>query len=148
MVVPCIRSAPQDAAIYIKRRAGDVPGFFRCKEPDRAGDILGSSELAQRNAARNRMSLISSQTLAHVGLDLAWRDRVYGDAIWTEVARKRLGESKKTTLGARVRDRAAHSTCLRRNRSDVDYSTPSTLAHSVGDRLNVVEGSGQIYAEH
>src|SRR5919202_4552355 len=139
---------PQDAAVDVQRRPGDIAGFVGCEEADRVRDVGGSAQASNRDVSHHSGEFLGRHRDTHRGLDLAWCHGVYGDTVWSEVPRQGLGEGDQATLRAGIGHRSAHATGLARDGGDVDDAPPTPLAHAASNGASIVKGAAEIHLQH
>ncbi len=93
---------------------------------------LGLAEPADRNAGDDLLQHVGRHGAHHVGVDIAGRDRVDGDALGGTFLRQRLGEAVDAGLGGGVVHLAVLPG-LAVDRADIDDAAEIALAHAVDD---------------
>src|SRR5580658_5460756 len=94
------------AAVDRQCGAGDEAGVLGGQEGDTARDLLRMAQAPDRDPRDNLLQHIARYRADHFGIDVARRNRVYGDAESRTLLRQRLGEPVDARLGGRVVDLA------------------------------------------
>ncbi len=111
----------------------DVGRTRRAEERDRVGDLARLAEAARRDQAlvgrarAGRIVAARVDVLHAVGVDVAGRDRVHGDAVRALVLRQRLGPADHAGA-VDVREQQAVVRLLHGGRRDVDDPPAAALA--------------------
>src|SRR6185437_11967351 len=114
-------------AVCRQRRAGDQPRFIGSEEDDTARNLLGFAQTSDRDLRQNRfLQHVLRHRLHHLGVDVARRDGIDGDAGARALLRQRLGEADLAGLGGRVIG-LAELALLAVDRRDVDYAAELAL---------------------
>src|ERR1051326_8423565 len=99
------------------------------------------TEPTHGNARYDLLQYIGRHGAHHVCVDVAGRDRIYGDALGRTLLSQRLGE----TVDARFRGSVVDLAVLPRlavDRADVDDPAEAALAHAVDREAAHVEARG------
>src|SRR5437016_3771605 len=90
-------------AIRRERRAGDQAGIVGSEKYHAARDLLGLAEPPERDQRQDvLLQDLLGHRLDHFGGDVAWADRVDGDARARAFLRQRLGEAELARLGGGI----------------------------------------------
>src|SRR5207253_8202925 len=92
------------AAIDRKGRARDEIGLVGDQEQHRASDVLGFAEAADRDAGDDLLQHIGWHRTHHLGIDIARRYGVDGDAARRPLLRQCLGEAVDARFGGSIVD--------------------------------------------
>src|SRR5205085_3692176 len=138
------------AAVDADDLAGDVAGLVSDQESAGGGDVLRSSDPANRDPRRVVVDSLAEETLAlgrpqHGRVDEPGRDRVHRDPLRTELQGKCLGEPDDAGLRRHV-VRHARLAPLGARRGDVNDPPPTSLDQVGHDRLAAVERAGELTA--
>ena len=123
------------------------PAILGDQEGDAARDLVGLAEPADRDLGDDLLQHVGRHRRDHVGVDIARRDRVDGDAELRAFLRQRLGEAVDARFGGGVVDLAVLPG-LAVDRADVDDPAPAALAHAGERRLGHVEAAAEIGVDH
>ena len=134
-------------AINAQHLAGDVTGFRRSEERDRARDIFRRAGFAERDLRLNRLLDFVRQSRRHVRRDKPGRDCVHGDAAAGQFARERFGQTNQTSLArgviglSGIADQSDHGT-------DVNDAAAALFDHRAHDRLREIKCAAQVRVDN
>src|SRR3546814_7499595 len=94
------------AAIDRQRAAGHETAILAAEEGDAARDFIGMAQATDRNLGDDLFQHGGGNGGDHVGVDIARRDGVDGNAIFRAFLRQRLGETVNAGLGGGIVDPA------------------------------------------
>ena len=137
------RSVHVLAAVQRQRRARDETALVGDQEQHAAGDLVGIAEAADGDARHDLLQHVGRHRAHHVGVDVAWRDRVHGDALAGAFLGQRLGEAVNAGFGGGVIHLAVLAG-LAVDRADVDDAAEAALAHALDHQAAHVEAGGEI----
>src|SRR3984893_5261991 len=135
-----------DAAVEGENGTGYVAGVVLTQEADDACDLFRCAQALDGNAADHLLQRLLRHRSNHLSVDEARCDTVHGDAAPRRLQRQALGEAEQSRLGSGVvglPDVAGFPDY----RADVDDAAGGPLHHVVEDRLDHVEGAGEIDPE-
>src|SRR5713101_5464362 len=135
------------AAIDRQRRAGDETGIVGDQEHHAAGDFIGLAEPADRDLGDDLLQHVGRHRRDHIGLGVAGRDGVHGDALGRAFLGQCLGEAVNARLGGGVVDLAILA-ALAVDRTDIDDTAEAALVHALPHRLGHVEAGAEIGVDH
>ena len=135
------------AAIDAHRRSGDEFAVFGDEEAHAAGDFAGLAEAADGNLGDDLLQHRFGHGGDHVGVDIAGRDGVDGDAEARAFLGQCLGEAVDTAFGGGVVDLAVLAR-LPVDRTDIHDPAPAAFLHPGEGRLGEVEAAAQIGAHY
>src|SRR5665213_1370231 len=105
------------------------------------------AEPADRHARDDLLQHVGRHGAHHVGVDIAGRDGVDGDALAGAFLRQRLGEAVDAGFGGGVVDLAVLPG-LAVDRADIDDPPEAAAAHAVDHQPAHIEARGQIGRDH
>ena len=113
------------------------------KEYDRAGDILGASQSANRNAFDDFLKDILRHGTNHVGVYIARSNCVNGDPLSRTFLCKSFSETMDTRLGCRIVHLAVLAG-LTVYRTHINDAAKTSLSHTIYDQSAHVEARAKV----
>src|SRR5512134_884438 len=145
-----IQSTPSHhvhAAVHRDVGAGDVARFLGDEERHHRGDLLRLRQAAHRDRVDDLLAHVRADRAHQVGLDVAGRDRVDGNALAHHFLRQRLGEARHARLGGGVVG-LAELALDGVHRGDVHHAPPAALDHAVDHLARDVEHAVEVGVDH
>src|SRR5512134_551367 len=131
------------AAVHRDVGAGDVARLLGHEERHHRGDLLGLGQAAHRDRVDDLLAHVRADRAHQVGLDVARRDGVDGDALAHHLLRQRLREPHHARLGGGVVG-LPELALNRVHRGDVDDAPPAALDHAVDHLARDVEHAVEV----
>src|SRR3954466_5718694 len=141
------------SAVHIDRRARYVGAGIRAQHADDAGDVFRFSRATQGQRIDEQLLRLGRRHAPRgvgdtLGLDVARRDGIHGDAERPELERERLGEADDAALSGGVMHTDAIGASARGDRGEVDDSPALLRLHARSELAADKKGAGQISCEH
>src|SRR5699024_9798903 len=136
-----------ETAVDGDHRARDVGRVVAREEADRLGDLGRVGEATGGDGLAVGGLQILRQSLGHLGVDVAGRDHVRGDAARAELTGQRAGDADQAGLGGRVVDLSRRSV-QPHHRADEHDAALLLAHHRLDDPLDRAEGAGEVGVQH
>src|SRR5690349_15306059 len=135
------------AAVDRQGRAGDEARVLIHQERNTASDLAGLPEPTNRDSCDDLAEHFLRHRGDHVRVDVAWSDRVHGDAVARALLRKSLREAVNARLCRRIIDLAVLPG-LPVDRADVDDPAVAPPGHALEHGLRHVEATAEVRIHH